>query len=499
MKCKHALILRTSAPLVLLFAAGSARADFVEIEKMLETPAENLARKLEGAKVVVAVRNGVAENKPWNIGQAASVELTAALRRVKIDAIRAAADTRFQKLEATDRPFTDVQAKALPQAGRQVLVGIEWLAGKQPRLKITAFAADALKPIWSETLDVPENVLSLEKNIPVLNRAVLEFAGKSLDTRVRDGDCTHLPEECLKAAGAEKRGIYRWGRELGPREPWLPGDILQMERTSVESPGGSRTFEHHSAVVAEVRPGAVTVLHQNAYPKGKIVQRETWPLAGIRGYVAAYRPWNWPKETPYPPAYPVRWSPSLTLSDPKGKSPKQVDLLPLIDPQLDRVQGIWFFEKNGRLRSPCEFEARLQVPVSLPKSYVVRLAVERLQGKEQFGIGLVVGGRQTMISIDNSNSRFTGFHNLDGKPASANDSTKQGTFLPLNKLVSVECRVREDAVQLNVGNEKVIDWHGDATRLSVSPDWPVPSSEWLFISAYDSEFEIRSFTLEVVK
>jgi len=39
---------------------------------------------------------------------------------------------------------------------------------------------------------------------------------------------------------------------------------------------------------------------------------------------------------------------------------------------------------------------------------------------------------------------------------------------------------------------------GDPARLSVSPDWPVPHSDWLFISAFNSEFEIRSFTLEAV-
>ena len=73
-------ILRTLAPLIVLLVVGSARADFVELEKFLETPAKSLAEKLDSAKVVVAVRNGVVEHKPWNIGQAAGVELTAALR-----------------------------------------------------------------------------------------------------------------------------------------------------------------------------------------------------------------------------------------------------------------------------------------------------------------------------------------------------------------------------------------------------------------------------------
>jgi hypothetical protein len=121
------------------------------------------------------------------------------------------------------------------------------------------------------------------------------------------------------------------------------------------------------------------------------------------------------------------------MSEANDKIPKRVDLLRIVDPRVDRVQGIWFFEKNGRLRSPVESEARLQVPVVPPQSYVLRMKVERLQGVEQFGIGVMVGGRQTMISIDNSNSGFTGLHNLDGKPAADNESMKRGTFLPLHR------------------------------------------------------------------
>ncbi len=491
-------LFRLSVLSLFLFAARSAEADFSELERLLAAPAENLAQKLGDAKVVVAVRNGVKGNKPWNIGEAAGLELTAALRRHRIDAIRAAGDTRLDKLEASDQPFTDQQVESLPKAGRQVLVGIEWLSSKKPRLKITAFAADAAEPLWSKTLAVPDRALALDNNIPPLNRAVVEFARKALGTRVRGGDCTHLPEDSLAAAGVGKRGIYRWGRELGPREPWLPGDILQMERASVKMTKASRSLPHHSAVIDKVDHDSITVLHQNAFPKGKIVQRETWPLAGIKGFIAAYRPWNWPDSSPYPSGSPSRWSP-VAMSARNGESPTHVDLLRLVNPRVDRVQGIWFFEKNGRLRSPVEFEARLQIPVVPPKSYVLRMTVERLQGRETFGIGVVAGGRQTMISIDNSNSSFTGLHDLDHKPASANESTKRGAFLPLHKVAQLECRVTERSIQLTIDTQEVLNWHGDPARLSVSRDWPVPHSDWLFLSAYDSEFEIRSFTLEAMK
>ncbi|MGH7137764.1 MAG: hypothetical protein ACREHD_18605, partial [Pirellulales bacterium] len=364
--------------------------------------------------------------------------------------------------------FTARQTKSLKPTYRKMLVAVEWIAGKKAHIKLAAYPTAATKPVWTSSVDVSDQALLLEKNIPPRNRDVVEFARQALGRPVREGDCTHLAEDALKAAGVGKRGIYRWGRELGPREPWLPGDILQMERVNVRLPSTTRIFNHHTAVVDEVNRDYIVVLHQNALPDGKVVQREVWPVAGISGQLAAFRPWNWPQENPYPPATPLRVSPALDLSAGKGKKPKTLDLLKLIDPRLDRVQGIWFFEKDDALRSPNEFEARLEVPVAPPKSYTLRMTLARLQGDQQFGIGIVVGGHQTMISIDNSRGKATGFHNLDGKPAADNESTKRGTFLPKLKRVALECRVRENEVQLDIDKAEVIRWEGDPARLIVS-------------------------------
>ena len=484
--------------LLALLTCRPSAADFVELERLMEAPGAELAEKLEGLAVVVAVRNGAAEMGPWNIAQATGLELAAALRRHHVDAIRAAADSRFDQLESVDRAFTANQTKALKQTDRQAIVGVEWLAAKRPHVKIVAFGVKSPKPLWTSIIDVPEAALSLEQNMPPMNRAVVDFAQKALGTRVGDGDCTRIADEALKAAGAGRRGTYRWGRPLGPREPWLPGDILQIERTTVKVPGGTRGMGHHTAVIEEARGDAIVVLHQNAFPDGKVVQRETWPLAGIDGYIAAFRPWDWPSDNPMPPAGPVRATPAVVATAKKRKA-TPVNLLELIDPRRDRIQGIWFFEKEGVLRSPREFEARLQVAVAPPKSYSLEMTVERIEGTECLGIGVTVGGRQTMLEIDGYNSRFSGIHNLDGKPANENDSTKAGAFLPLHKRVDLKCRVQPDEIALEIDNKPVIQWHGDAERLSLSPDWPVPHSDWLFLGAFDSQFEITSFTLDTAE
>lgn len=481
--------------LFILTTAAPAAADFIQLERLLQEPAAELAGKIKGKTAVVAVRNGLNSGEPWDVGQAAGLELTIALRRRNVDAIRAASDARLDKLEAIRRAFAPKQAEALKQVKREVLVGVEWFPGKRPRFKVAAFTAKLSKPFWTRTIEATPDEVSLEQNLPPMNRAIVDFARSNLRRQVLDGDCTRLVDEALKTAGTGKRGCYRWGRELGPREPWTPGDIVQMERVKVEMPGATRTFDHHTALVEEVRPGELVMLHQNAFPDGKVVQRETWPLAGMSGPIAAYRAWDWPSRSPLPPASPRRVLPPRVAGSGRGKHGGPIDLLKLIDPEIDRIQGIWFFD-NESLRSPNEFEARLQVPVAPPRAYALKMSIERLQGVECFGLGIVVGGRQTMLVVDAFKQHVSGIHDLDGKPVRENESAKHGMFLPLRKRVELECRVREDEIVLLIDKTPVIEWRGDAARLSLSPDWPVPHGDWLFLGAFDSEFDIRSFTLE---
>ncbi|HEX5442297.1 MAG TPA: hypothetical protein VFW87_00650 [Pirellulales bacterium] len=497
------MMARRSFRVVLFFLtacllARGASADFIELGRLLDEPAAELAEAIKGKSAVVAVRHRASAAAEWDLGQASGVELTEALRRRQIDVVRAAADPQLSSLESAERPFKQRDAQMLKRADRDVLVGIEWLSGRRPSLKISAFSTTSSKALWNSTVALPAAAQLLANNLPPMNRAVVEFARQHLGRPVREGDCTQLAEECLKAADTAKRGLYRWGRELDEREPWLPGDILQMERAEVKAPGFERTMGHHTAVVEEADAEKIVVLHQNAFPDGKNVQRETWPRAGISGVLVAYRPWDWPAESPLPPASPTRRSPTLVLRGSGKKPGKPVDLLKLIDPELDRVQGVWFFEKSG-LRSPVEFEARLQVPVKPPSAYALHLKVERLQGEECLGLGVVVGGRQTMLEIDGYQQQFSGIHNLDGKPANANESKQPGSFLPLHKPVEIECRITADSIWLQVDQKPVIDWRGNSRRLSVSPDWPVPRTDWLFLSAFASEFNVREFTIEPLR
>lgn len=484
------------AALLFLGWSGSARpavAEFVELEVPLAEVAKKVADKLTDKKVVVATRELSKTGAGWPAYQAAGVEFTMQLRLLKVDAVRAAADLRTEKLDVGKNPFATKDVKLLKDTGRTVLIGVELTSAPKVKLKIAAFQADPDKPLWSEMVEVTDAIVSREDNMPKMNTAVIQFARRQMGGKIGTGESSELLDEALKQIESTRRGFYRWGRELGPREPWLPGDILQMEKVEYKQGKVSRKLNRQTLVVDEVTANDVTVLHQNTFPKGRVVQSDTFLMKGFTdGEIVAFRPWKWPEEVTLPTQRPVR----SVAAKAGGKGP--IDLLKAIDPKLDAIHGVWYFD-NKNLFSQREFAARIQIPVDLPKAYVLKMKVQRIEGPEQFGFGIVVDGFQSMVSIDGSDGKVTGLNQLDGKsPAENNRTTNTTTFFVDGKKSEIECRVESGHVILKIDGKDAFDWKGDAAQLTVGPDYIVPKKDWLFLSATNTQFEISSLTLEPI-
>jgi hypothetical protein len=241
--------------------------------------------------------------------------------------------------------------------------------------------------------------------------------------------------------------------------------------------------------VEESRPDALVVLQQNVPPKGQIVQRDTWPIAAIkRGYLVAYRPWT--GSSPLPPVSPRRRTPASIVR--KGKA---VDLMHTLNPRLDAVKGIWFFEEET-LRPNRDDWARLQVPFSPPERYTLRLKVKRLVGNDQLGVGLVVGGRQTMMSFDAYQGTISGLHLVDGKSVKNNATTYRGSVLPQDQVVNLRITVTPEAVTGEAGGQRIVDWKGDAGRLGQDEKYAIPRQDWLYLASWNSHFSISEFLLD---
>lgn len=468
---------------------SAARAEFVRIEPIAQQAASQLALLIGDKPAVVAARYVNRTPPLWPYHEALATELTIALRKGSVDAIRACSHPATEALSQKNTGFVVGDARLVKEAGREVLVAIEVAPFRnKPRAKFTLWPAGGGKKLGDTTIDLPAESFDLAGNTPPLNQKVLEFCKANHNQRVGDGDSPDLAAEALEAAGAERLGVYVWGRELDPQEPYLPGDILQMENVRIDAGNQRWTMDHHTVVIEEVRPDALAVLHQNVRPVGQIVHRATFPIASdIVGIVRGYRPWS--GESPLPPVSPRRRGEATIVQ--QGKT---IDLLATLDPKLDSVRGIWW--RNGRsLQMNGETYARVQVPVTPPANYTLRMKATRLAGDDMLGIGVVIGGKQALVAIDGYEGTKTGLSQIDGRTNEDNETSFSGALLPKDVPVELVVQVRADSAKLVANDRTIFEWKGDPARLSLQDRYAVPNEACLMIATWNTIFEISEFTL----
>ncbi len=156
-----------------------------------------------------------------------------------------------------------------------------------------------------------------------------------------------------------------------------------------------------------------------------------------------------------------------------------VNLLQQIDLKRDMIAGKWKFDK-GVLVSPLNaFHARVQIPTSVPAAYTVQAVVERSRGSSRvanrtLAFGLVIGEAQYLVTIDGSTA--AGMQFQEGKPS------------------VILCTVRPEGVRVTFDGRKVVEWSGDAQRLTIPPLWETPDTQSLFIGS-DCGYRFRSLIL----
>lgn len=469
--------------------AATGRAEFVRLEPVAEQATEQLVLLIGDKPAMVAARYLDRTPPPWAIHEALSVETTASLRKNGVNVVRSASHPATEALSAKTSIFTAGDARLAKEAGCEILVAVEIqvLRGK-PRAKFTLWPTERGKKLGDVAIDLPPEGFDLLANVPELNQKVVQFGKQGVNRRISDGSSWDFGVAALEAAGAERSGVYTWGRELDAHEPLMPGDFLQLEHVRIEHANGAFTFEHHTSIVEEVRPDSLIVLHQNVRPHGQIVHRATFPAASAMvGTMRAYRPWS--GESPLPPVSPRRRAPAEPV-----RQGKTIDLLATLDPQLDSVRGIWW--RNGRaLQMNGETYATLQVPVAPPASYTLRMKAVRLGGDDMLGIGVVAGGRQAMVAIDGYEGTKTGLSTLDGRNNEDNETTHDGRILQEQVPVDFVVQVRPDSVKFAANGQIIFEWQGDPARLGMNERYPVPQADRLFLASWNSSFQILEYTL----
>jgi dienelactone hydrolase len=185
---------------------------------------------------------------------------------------------------------------------------------------------------------------------------------------------------------------------------------------------------------------------------------------------------------------------SNTPSSPSD--PTTVNLLARVNPQRDQVRGNWSME-GGILVSPVGQADTLVIPDSLPPQYRLTVVAERLEGNDSFNIGLVVGGRQTMLVLEGWGARASGLNTVDGRTADNNATTYSSPIFAPGRATTIVCDVRATSVRATCDGRTVVNWEGDARRLDLDRRfWTGIPQDRLFLGTWNTRVRITKIELK---
>jgi hypothetical protein len=192
-----------------------------------------------------------------------------------------------------------------------------------------------------------------------------------------------------------------------------------------------------------------------------------------------------------------------TVEQPSPLLESDGNLLAVIDPIRDSRMATWQLNA-GVLSCPAFMPARIQIPGSVPRQYVLTMKVVRKKGASDLFVGLIVGGHPCIAAIDGGQGSQAGLMNLDHKTFyDESNPTHRAYATPVllpGQLVTVKCYILPDSVLIDCGDREVLRWHGDARRFSIGnenlpPNYSEADRQHLWVGGWDSEFEFHELTL----
>ncbi|HXX92656.1 MAG TPA: hypothetical protein VEN81_03425, partial [Planctomycetota bacterium] len=171
-----------------------------------------------------------------------------------------------------------------------------------------------------------------------------------------------------------------------------------------------------------------------------------------------------------------------------------VNLISLIDADLDSVVGDWSVQ-GGKLGSPKRSRPPrmhlLQIPYVPPEEYDLTLVIESKGPFDPKGdttsvdFGLPWGEIRPAVVLDGWDGTVRGLSLIDGKNASENETTGRTRIFTDGTPHTVVCSVRKAGIAVTVDGKSILDWKGEAKRLS--SDWTyrdLPDKRTPFLAAW---------------
>jgi WD40 repeat protein len=167
-----------------------------------------------------------------------------------------------------------------------------------------------------------------------------------------------------------------------------------------------------------------------------------------------------------------------------GAGNRVVDLMPLINPTRDTIEGDWRLDAGTLSMSATGNWARIQIPFVPSEEYEWTVVAERTEEKGHgLVLGFVMGGNQSALVLDGFNRTASGLETLDGALGNSNPTTYRERILPAHQSVTIVLKVLKDRVSATYDGKTFIDWKGESRQLAVHGGWSVPNKKQLFIGA----------------
>ncbi|MBM4088723.1 MAG: hypothetical protein FJ276_04735 [Planctomycetes bacterium] len=186
------------------------------------------------------------------------------------------------------------------------------------------------------------------------------------------------------------------------------------------------------------------------------------------------------------------------LGDATVPSAEELDLLALADPDTCWTSGRWSKEA-GKLVSPKQYGARIELPHSPPEEYRLTVVVEPLDEPDGLILGQSCGGSRfaVLLNYTPATDGLSALENIDGRNV-GNETTLVASLFRKDRLSQAIVTVRKCGVTVTVDGRTIISWKGTPDRLSLSDYWNTPNSAALFLGAYDCRYRFHRVTLEEI-
>ncbi|QDT06689.1 hypothetical protein K227x_51050 [Rubripirellula lacrimiformis] len=214
-----------------------------------------------------------------------------------------------------------------------------------------------------------------------------------------------------------------------------------------------------------------------------------------------------PDVPPQPTQLSMDLNPSRDRTDATGdgvvpsvsKLSDETDLLSTMDLDSAWQNGKWTMAE-GRLISPKAYGARIQLPASPPRHYRLCVIVEPLDPPTGLLLGQKMGDHRfaALLGYGAGEAAQSALENVDGQNV-GNETTLGGQLFRQGRLSQIVVTVRDRHVQIDVDGQRVIDWTGESSRLSLGDYWATPDKTKLFLGAYDCRYRFHRVSVTPIR